>query len=102
MSAFTLKKLVGRSLTERDLLYEVLGEIKTSLDRGIVNYGKNIVKYRKVGVITSFLNYLDFFHHRRESLRRSDQEFFQIIREVGRSGVSSTRERQTILPEGEL
>lgn len=41
MSAFTLRKLVGRSLTERDLLYEVLGEIKTSLDRGIVNYGEN-------------------------------------------------------------
>ncbi|XP_012259911.2 glycerol-3-phosphate acyltransferase 1, mitochondrial isoform X2 [Athalia rosae] len=42
ISAFTLRKLVGRSLTEKDLLYEVLGEIKTSLDRGVVNYGESL------------------------------------------------------------
>lgn len=42
MSAFTLRKLVGRTLAERDLLHEVLGEIKTSLDRGIVNYGESL------------------------------------------------------------
>ncbi|XP_015514001.1 glycerol-3-phosphate acyltransferase 1, mitochondrial isoform X2 [Neodiprion pinetum] len=42
MSAFALRKLVGRSLTERDLLYEVLAEIKTGLDRGIVNYGESL------------------------------------------------------------
>ncbi|XP_076301390.1 glycerol-3-phosphate acyltransferase mino isoform X2 [Lasioglossum baleicum] len=41
-SAFTLKKLVGRSLTERDLVQEVLAEIKTNLDRGIVNYGESL------------------------------------------------------------
>lgn len=38
-SAFTLRKLVGRSLAERDLVEEVLSELKTNLDRGIVNYG---------------------------------------------------------------
>lgn len=41
-SAFTLKKLVGRSLTERDLVQEVLAELKTNLDRGIVNYGESL------------------------------------------------------------
>lgn len=39
-SAFTLRKLVGRSLSERDLVQEVLSEIKTNLDRGIVSYGE--------------------------------------------------------------
>ncbi|XP_076382724.1 glycerol-3-phosphate acyltransferase mino isoform X1 [Megalopta genalis] len=41
-SAFTLKKLVGRSLTERDLIQEILAELKTNLDRGIVNYGESL------------------------------------------------------------
>lgn len=39
-SAFCLRKLVGRSLSERDLVQEILSEIKTNLDQGIVNYGK--------------------------------------------------------------
>ncbi|XP_015585337.1 glycerol-3-phosphate acyltransferase 1, mitochondrial isoform X2 [Cephus cinctus] len=41
-SAFTLRKLVGRSLSERDLVCEVLAEIKTNLDRGIVSYGESL------------------------------------------------------------
>ncbi|XP_076164883.1 glycerol-3-phosphate acyltransferase mino isoform X2 [Ptiloglossa arizonensis] len=41
-SAFTLRKLVGRSLSERDLVHEVLNELKTNLDRGIVNYGESL------------------------------------------------------------
>ncbi|XP_053977074.1 glycerol-3-phosphate acyltransferase 1, mitochondrial isoform X1 [Hylaeus volcanicus] len=41
-SAFTLKKLVGRSLSEKDLVQEVLSELKTNLDRGIVNYGESL------------------------------------------------------------
>ncbi|XP_043268130.1 glycerol-3-phosphate acyltransferase 1, mitochondrial isoform X2 [Venturia canescens] len=41
-SAFTLRKLVGRSLSERDLIQEVLSEIKTNLDRGIVSYGESL------------------------------------------------------------
>ncbi|XP_076678138.1 glycerol-3-phosphate acyltransferase mino [Andrena cerasifolii] len=41
-SAFTLRKLVGQSLTERDLVEEVLSELKTNLDRGIVNYGESL------------------------------------------------------------
>jgi len=39
-SAFNLIKLVGRQLCERDLVQEVLSEIKTNLDGGIINYGK--------------------------------------------------------------
>ncbi|XP_015112910.1 glycerol-3-phosphate acyltransferase 1, mitochondrial isoform X3 [Diachasma alloeum] len=41
-SAFTLRKIVGRSLTERDLVQEIFAEIKTNLDRGIVNYGESL------------------------------------------------------------
>lgn len=41
-SAFTLRKLVGRSLSERDMVHEVLSEIKTNLDRGIVSYGESL------------------------------------------------------------
>ncbi|XP_063988733.1 glycerol-3-phosphate acyltransferase 1, mitochondrial isoform X2 [Diachasmimorpha longicaudata] len=41
-SAFTLRKIVGRSLTERDLVQEIFVEIKTNLDRGIVNYGESL------------------------------------------------------------
>lgn len=41
-SAFSLKKLVGRSLLERDLVQEILSEIKTNLDLGIVSYGEFI------------------------------------------------------------
>lgn len=39
-SAFNLRKLVGHSLCERDLVQEVLNEIKTNLDRGIISYGE--------------------------------------------------------------
>ena len=41
-SAFNLMKLVGRSLCERDLVQEVLNEIKTNLEGGIVNYGESL------------------------------------------------------------
>ncbi|GAB1860008.1 Glycerol-3-phosphate acyltransferase, mitochondrial [Camponotus japonicus] len=41
-SAFNLIKLVGRSLCERDLVQEILSEIKTNLDGGIVNYGESL------------------------------------------------------------
>ncbi|XP_029045930.1 glycerol-3-phosphate acyltransferase 1, mitochondrial isoform X1 [Osmia bicornis bicornis] len=41
-SAFTLRKLVGRSLSEGDLIHEILNELKTNLDRGIVNYGESL------------------------------------------------------------
>lgn len=41
-SAFTLRKLVGRSLSERDLVHEILSEIKTNLDRGTVSYGESL------------------------------------------------------------
>ena len=39
-SAFCLRKLVGRSLSERDLVQEILSEIKTNIDQGVANYGK--------------------------------------------------------------
>ena len=38
-SAFTLRKMVGRSLSERDMVHEILSEIKTNIDRGTANYG---------------------------------------------------------------
>ncbi|XP_032686586.1 glycerol-3-phosphate acyltransferase 1, mitochondrial isoform X2 [Odontomachus brunneus] len=41
-SAFNLRKLVGHSLCERDLVQEVLNEIKTNLDRGIISYGESL------------------------------------------------------------
>ncbi|XP_070155729.1 glycerol-3-phosphate acyltransferase 1, mitochondrial isoform X1 [Polyergus mexicanus] len=41
-SAFNLMKLVGRQLCERDLVQEVLSEIKTNLDGGIVSYGESL------------------------------------------------------------
>ncbi|XP_012220470.1 glycerol-3-phosphate acyltransferase 1, mitochondrial isoform X2 [Linepithema humile] len=41
-SAFNLMKLVGRELCERDLVQEVLSEIKTNLDGGIINYGESL------------------------------------------------------------
>ena len=41
-SAFTLRKLVGQSLTEKDLVEEILSELKTNMDRGIVNYGESL------------------------------------------------------------
>ncbi|KOC63702.1 Glycerol-3-phosphate acyltransferase 1, mitochondrial [Habropoda laboriosa] len=41
-SAFTLRKLVGRSLSERDLVHEVLSELKTNFDRGLINYGESL------------------------------------------------------------
>lgn len=39
-SAFCLNKLVGQSLSEKDFVQEILKEIKTNFDQGIVNYGK--------------------------------------------------------------
>jgi len=39
-SAFNLMKLVGRQLCEQDLIQEVLSEIKTNLDGGVVSYGR--------------------------------------------------------------
>lgn len=41
-SAFNLMKLVGRSLCERDLVQEVLSEIKTNLDGNIVSCGESL------------------------------------------------------------
>ncbi|XP_011140839.1 glycerol-3-phosphate acyltransferase 1, mitochondrial isoform X2 [Harpegnathos saltator] len=41
-SAFNLRKLVGHSLCERDLVREVLSEIQTSLDHGTINYGESL------------------------------------------------------------
>ncbi|XP_066581402.1 glycerol-3-phosphate acyltransferase 1, mitochondrial isoform X2 [Prorops nasuta] len=41
-SAFTLLKLVSRSLAERELVHEVLDEIKTNLDTGIAQYGESL------------------------------------------------------------
>ncbi|XP_057339821.1 glycerol-3-phosphate acyltransferase 1, mitochondrial isoform X1 [Microplitis mediator] len=41
-SAFTLRKLVGRTLVERDLVQEVLREIKMNIDREIVYYGESL------------------------------------------------------------
>ncbi|XP_058793688.1 glycerol-3-phosphate acyltransferase 1, mitochondrial isoform X2 [Phymastichus coffea] len=41
-SAFCLRKLVGRSLSERDLIQEILSEIKIHIDQGIVNYGESL------------------------------------------------------------
>ncbi|CAL7938466.1 unnamed protein product [Xylocopa violacea] len=41
-SAFTLRKLVGRSLSEGDLVYEILSKLKTNLDRSVVNYGESL------------------------------------------------------------
>ncbi|XP_047366032.1 glycerol-3-phosphate acyltransferase 1, mitochondrial isoform X4 [Vespa velutina] len=42
LSAYTLRKLVRRSLSEKVLLHEVLNEIKTNLDNGIINYGESL------------------------------------------------------------
>lgn len=39
-SAFILRKLVGRSLSERDLIHEIIRELKTNFSRGIIKYGK--------------------------------------------------------------
>ncbi|KAK0165007.1 hypothetical protein PV328_003565 [Microctonus aethiopoides] len=41
-SAFTLTKLVDRSLLERDLVQEILSEIKTNIDSGIASYGESL------------------------------------------------------------
>lgn len=38
-SAFNLMKLVGRQVYERDLVQEVLSEIKTNLDGSTISYG---------------------------------------------------------------
>ncbi|XP_035735110.1 glycerol-3-phosphate acyltransferase 1, mitochondrial-like isoform X2 [Vespa mandarinia] len=42
LSAYTLRKLVRRSLSEKVLLHEVLNEIKTNLDNGIINYAESL------------------------------------------------------------
>lgn len=39
-SAFNLRKLVGHSFRERDLVQQVLSEIKTNLNRGTISYGE--------------------------------------------------------------
>ncbi|XP_011863958.1 PREDICTED: glycerol-3-phosphate acyltransferase 1, mitochondrial isoform X2 [Vollenhovia emeryi] len=41
-SAFNLRKLVDRSLSERELTQEVLSEIKTKVDGGVVSYGESL------------------------------------------------------------
>ncbi|XP_074108146.1 glycerol-3-phosphate acyltransferase mino isoform X1 [Cotesia typhae] len=41
-SAFALRKVVGRSLVERDLVQEILSEIKINIDRGVINYGESL------------------------------------------------------------
>lgn len=40
-SSFSLRKLVGRSLGEKEFMQEVLTEIKTNIDRGIAIYGED-------------------------------------------------------------
>ncbi|XP_015179455.1 PREDICTED: glycerol-3-phosphate acyltransferase 1, mitochondrial isoform X2 [Polistes dominula] len=41
-SALTLKKLIGKSLSERDLIKEVSNEIQTNLDNGRIVYGESL------------------------------------------------------------
>ncbi|KAL0110828.1 hypothetical protein PUN28_014047 [Cardiocondyla obscurior] len=41
-SAFNLRKLVDRSHSERELIQEVLTEIKTNIDGGVVSYGESL------------------------------------------------------------
>ncbi|KAI4503061.1 hypothetical protein M0802_002105 [Mischocyttarus mexicanus] len=41
-SAFTLKKLIGKSLSERDLIEEVSKEIQTYLDKSEIIYGESL------------------------------------------------------------
>ncbi|XP_014222103.1 glycerol-3-phosphate acyltransferase 1, mitochondrial isoform X2 [Trichogramma pretiosum] len=41
-SAYSLRKLVGRSMAERELVQEILSEIKSNIDTGIVNYGESL------------------------------------------------------------
>ncbi|KYN23327.1 PREDICTED: glycerol-3-phosphate acyltransferase 1, mitochondrial isoform X2 [Trachymyrmex cornetzi] len=41
-SAFNLRKLVDRSVNERELVQEVLNEIKTKVDGGIISYGESL------------------------------------------------------------
>ncbi|KAJ8684307.1 hypothetical protein QAD02_020099 [Eretmocerus hayati] len=41
-SAFCLRKLVDRSLSERDLIKEICNEIQTNLDQGIAFYGESL------------------------------------------------------------
>jgi hypothetical protein len=42
ISSFCLNKLIDRSISERDLIQEILDEIKINIDQGIVNYGKHL------------------------------------------------------------
>ena len=39
-SAFSLRRLVGQSLIEKDLIREIFNEIKTNIDHGVINYCK--------------------------------------------------------------
>ena len=39
-SAFSLRRLIGQSLIEKDLIREIFNEIKTNIDHGIINYCK--------------------------------------------------------------
>lgn len=59
-SAFTLRKLVGRSLAERDLVQEVLSEIKTNLDRGIVSYGTFSIFFSIINISNKIFRNLFF------------------------------------------
>ena len=36
-SAFSLRRLVGQSLIEKDLIREIFNEIKTNIDHGVIN-----------------------------------------------------------------
>ncbi|XP_034949912.1 glycerol-3-phosphate acyltransferase 1, mitochondrial isoform X2 [Chelonus insularis] len=57
-SAFTLRKLVGRSLLEKDIIQEILGEIKTNIDLGVVSYGESLS-------VEPIKNSLKFFEKRK-------------------------------------
>ncbi|KAF7993444.1 hypothetical protein HCN44_010039 [Aphidius gifuensis] len=65
ISAFTLRKLVGRSLGEKEFIQEILTEIKTNIDSGIAAYGeslsvdpiKNSLKvFEKWGVLECYIH----------------------------------------------
>ncbi|KAK1125192.1 hypothetical protein K0M31_006532 [Melipona bicolor] len=41
-SAFSLRRLIGQSLIEKDLIRETFNEIKMNIDRGIINYCESL------------------------------------------------------------
>ncbi|KAK9294563.1 hypothetical protein QLX08_010868 [Tetragonisca angustula] len=41
-SAFSLRRLIGQSLIEKDLIREIFNEIKTNIDHGIINYCESL------------------------------------------------------------